>query len=120
MRILFFTVTLSTGIWSGAALASGTKDGSGSKNLKLKKATISEVKKTDKKKKAKGSFHVSDSTDIDFEAASIEGRMKAPMGFLLRGRNSNAMENMVKLRTNFSQEREDSKAGVIAISPATP
>jgi hypothetical protein len=55
------------------------------------------------------------STKFDFESASIDGMMKAPLGFMLHGRTSTSQVNMIELRTNFRNELRDSKAAVMAI-----
>jgi len=55
------------------------------------------------------------STKFDFESASIDGKMKAPLGFMLHGRTSTSQVNMIELRTNFRNELRDSKAAVMSI-----
>lgn len=52
------------------------------------------------------------STTMDFDSTMIDGKMKAPNGFLLQGRNKQSLSNMVKLRSNFSNKLNDSKAAV--------
>lgn len=52
------------------------------------------------------------STTMDFDSTMIDGKMKAPNGFLLQGRNKQSLSNMVKLRSNFSSKLNDSKAAV--------
>jgi len=56
-----------------------------------------------------------DSTNIDFSAANIDGKMQAPSGFFLQGRNSQSMSQMVKLRSKFRSELRDSKSAVKAL-----
>jgi hypothetical protein len=63
---------------------------------------------------------VVDSTKIDFDAANIDGRMKAPTGFMLQGRKSHSQVNMVELRSNFRNELMDSKSAVMAIPAPLP
>ncbi len=55
------------------------------------------------------------STSMDFDSTMIDGKMKAPNGFLLQGRNRQSLSNMVKLRSNFSSKLRDSKAAVKAV-----
>lgn len=55
------------------------------------------------------------STNMDFENTLIDGRMKAPAGFFLQGRNKQSLSNMVKLRSNFKQELRNSKYAVKAL-----
>ena len=54
-------------------------------------------------------------TNMDFDSTMIDGKMKAPAGFLLQGRNRQSLSNMVKLRSNFSIELKDSEAAVKAL-----
>ncbi len=51
-------------------------------------------------------------TTMDFDSTMIDGKMKAPNGFFLQGRNKQSLSNMVKLRSNFSNQLQDSKAAV--------
>ncbi|MBM4250625.1 MAG: hypothetical protein FJ146_01475 [Deltaproteobacteria bacterium] len=53
-----------------------------------------------------------DSTNIDFSAANIDGKMQAPSGFFLQGREAQAMTQMVKLRAKFRGELRNSKSAV--------
>jgi len=54
-------------------------------------------------------------TTMDFDSTMIDGKMKAPNGFFLQGRNRQSLSNMVKLRSNFSNQLQDSKAAVKAL-----
>lgn len=49
-------------------------------------------------------FAVSSSTKFDFAEASIDGKMKAPEGFFLQGRQGQQMSNLMNLRSNFRRE----------------
>lgn len=40
-------------------------------------------------------------TNIDFDDAAIEGRAKAPEGFVLQSRNGASFRNILDLRRNF-------------------
>ncbi|MBC7659671.1 MAG: hypothetical protein H7249_08175 [Chitinophagaceae bacterium] len=51
-------------------------------------------------------------TTIDFDSTMIDGKMKAPSGFFLQGRNKQSLTNLVKLRANFKPQLKDSKAAV--------
>jgi len=51
-------------------------------------------------------------TSIDFDSTMIDGKMKAPTGFMLQGRNKQSLTNLVKLRSNFKPQLKDSKAAV--------
>jgi hypothetical protein len=55
------------------------------------------------------------STKIDFSETSIDGKMKAPEGFFLQGRQSQSLAHMVKLRSNFRNELRNSRAAVRSI-----
>ena len=65
-----------------------------------------------KKADQDGAVMGKDSTNIDFSAANIDGKMQAPSGFFLQGRESQAMTQMVKLRAKFRNELRNSKAAV--------
>ena len=58
------------------------------------------------------SERVTYSTKLDFDSALIDGRMKAPSGFYLQGRNKQSLSNMVRLRANFREKLRDSKIAV--------
>ena len=55
------------------------------------------------------------STTMDFDSSMIDGKMKAPAGFFLQGRNKQSLSNMVKLRSNFSNRLRDSESAVKAL-----
>lgn len=55
-------------------------------------------------------YTVRSSTKIDFNEASIEGRLKAPDGFFLQGRKAQDMQNLLKLRSDFRKELSGSAA----------
>lgn len=54
-------------------------------------------------------------TTMDFDSSMIDGKMKAPSGFFLQGRNRQSLSNMVKLRSNFNGKLRDSEAAVKAL-----
>lgn len=56
--------------------------------------------------------YVAASTKIDFTDTLIDGKMKAPDGFMLSGRQSQSLTQMVKLRSNFRNELRNSNAVV--------
>jgi hypothetical protein len=45
----------------------------------------------------------------------IDGKFQAPQGFLLQGRKSQAMTQMVKLRSKWRSELRNSKSAVKAL-----
>ena len=55
------------------------------------------------------------STTIDFDEASIEGKMKAPSGFFLQGRKKQSLSQMVKLRSEFKNELREASSVVRAL-----
>lgn len=57
-------------------------------------------------------FSTGDRTHIDFSDTMIEGRFKAPQGFLLQGRKAQVMTQMVKLRSHWRNELRNSKSAV--------
>ena len=66
-------------------------------------------------KKVSGSWVAGDSTNIDFSETMIDGKMAAPQGFFLQGRQSQSLSQMVKLRNNWRGELRNSKAAVRSI-----
>jgi hypothetical protein len=52
------------------------------------------------------------STKIDFSETSIDGKMQAPQGFFLQGKQSQSLTQMVKLRPNFRSELRNSRSAV--------
>lgn len=56
------------------------------------------------------------STNIDFDSSLIDGKKKAPLGFLLQGRNKQSLSNMVKLRRNFRGRLRNSSHAVKALA----
>ena len=54
-------------------------------------------------------------TEMDFDSANIDGKLKAPSGFFLQGRNKQSLESMVQLRSNFRDQLRNSRAAVKAI-----
>jgi len=71
----------------------------------------SEVQKVDQKS-AEDGVVVGSSTRIDFSETAIDGKMKAPDGFFLQGKNSNSLSQMVKLRSHFRNELRNSRSAV--------
>jgi hypothetical protein len=68
------------------------------------------------KKPAGDSFRAADSTNIDFSDTLIDGKMQAPAGFFLQGRQAQSMSQMVKLRSKWRSELRNSKAAVKALA----
>ena len=54
------------------------------------------------------------STKHDFSEVSINGQMKAPDGFFLRGRETQRMSQMVRLRSNFKKKHRSSRSAIKA------
>ena len=67
------------------------------------------------KKQEDSDYGVTYTTRMDFDTTLIEGKMKAPSGFFLQGRNKQSLSNMVNLRPNFKHELRNSRSGVKAI-----
>jgi len=67
--------------------------------------------KDNKSKQSKVSY----STSIDFDSTMIDGKMKAPSGFFLQGRNKQSLQSMVGLRSNFREELNRSQYSVRAL-----
>lgn len=68
-----------------------------------------EAARADDKKKLKKFV-----TEMDFDSADIDGKVKAPSGFFLQGRNKQSLETMVQLRSDFRDQLRNSRAGVRA------
>ncbi|WP_141731271.1 hypothetical protein [Oligoflexus tunisiensis] len=69
------------------------------------------IQAAEKKKPKEGNY----TTTMDFDSSMIDGKMKAPSGFFLQGRNRQSLSNMVKLRSNFNGKLRDSEAAVKAL-----
>lgn len=54
-------------------------------------------------------------TEMDFDSTMVDGKMKAPAGFFLQGRNKQSMQSMVQLRSNFRDRLRNSKSAVKAL-----
>jgi hypothetical protein len=63
-----------------------------------------------------GGFVTADKTNIDFSETMIDGKMQAPSGFYLQGRQAQSMTQMVRLRSKFRSELRNSKSAVKSIS----
>ncbi len=60
-------------------------------------------------------FTAVSSTKFDFADAQIDGKMQAPAGFFLQGKQSQSLSQMVLLRPNFRNELKNSKSEVKAL-----
>ena len=72
------------------------------------------VQKVDPKASSDG-YHEVSSTRIDFSDTAIDGQMKSPEGFMLQGNQGSSLSDMVKLRSNFRNELNNSKSATKAI-----
>jgi hypothetical protein len=66
-------------------------------------------------KQKASSFTTSDRTNIDFSETLVDGKMQAPQGFFLQGRQAQSMTQMVRLRSKFRSELRNSRSAVKAI-----
>lgn len=76
-------------------------------------------KKVMKKKTEKvrdGDFVKMDTTNLNFGEEQIEGRIKSPEGFFLRGRSAQELLQMVNLRSDFRPELKTTKNGAVALT----
>ena len=78
-------------------------------------ALAEDAKKDSQKVKSSG-FVTADKTNIDFSETMIDGKMQAPTGFYLQGRQAQSMTQMVRLRSKFRSELRNSKSAVKSIS----
>lgn len=60
-------------------------------------------------------FVATPSTRVDFSETMIDGKMKAPDGFMLQGQQNNSLSQMVKLRSNFRNELNNSRSATKAL-----
>lgn len=85
-----------------------------SKTNKTQNPSQNEPAKIDAKSSGDG-YIATSSTKIDFTETAIDGQMKSPEGFMLQGQQGNSMSQMVKLRSNFRNELNNSKSATKAI-----
>jgi hypothetical protein len=78
-------------------------------------AVADDEKMSDEKVKSTG-FVTTDKTNIDFSETMIDGKMQAPSGFYLQGRQAQSMTQMVRLRSKFRSELRNSMSAVKSIS----
>jgi hypothetical protein len=86
-------------------------------NAQVKKTNknVDSLEKVDSSAAEKGEAIISgSSTRIDFSEASIDGKMKIPEGFFLKGRNQSELSQMVQLRSNFRSELRNSQSAMKA------
>lgn len=95
-RYLFFSCILS--LWT---CTQGALDG-----------YAQDSKSPGKKIQGGSSFSSADSTNIDFSETMIDGKMQAPQGFFLQGKKSQALTQMVRLRSKWRSELRNSKSAV--------
>ena len=60
-------------------------------------------------------FTAVSSTKFDFGEAQIDGKMQAPAGFFLQGKQAQSLSQMVLLRPHFRNEMKNSKSEVKAL-----
>ena len=82
--------------------------------LMLSGSAMADEKKTEKVQSS--GFVTSDRTNIDVSETMIDGKMQAPSGFFLQGRQAQSMTQMVRLRSKFRSELRNSKSAVKSIS----
>jgi hypothetical protein len=56
------------------------------------------------------------SKKFDFEDTAIDGQAATPTGFMLRGRNSQQLSQLVTLRKDFSERLKSSSEGAKVVS----
>jgi hypothetical protein len=95
---ILVVASLVVACWTGSASAQGKKASSGTK--------------VDAGGEHGDGFVAEASTKIDFSETSIDGKMQAPQGFFLQGKQSQSLTQMVKLRPNFRSELRNSRSAV--------
>ncbi len=111
VTLIIFSFSLST-----VALAEKKSKGKGAatKTSASKSAPSQKPKTVNPSASSDGYSEVS-STRIDFTDTAIDGKMKTPEGFMLQGHQSSSMSDMVKLRSHFRNELDNSKSATKAI-----
>ena len=74
-----------------------------------------EPQKIDSAALGEDGYVAASSTHIDFSETAIDGKMKLPQGFMLQGNQGNQLSQMVKLRSNFRNELNNSKSSTKAL-----
>jgi hypothetical protein len=75
-------------------------------------ANAQDTKTQNRKVRGGSSFSSVDSTNIDFSETMIDGKMQAPQGFFLQGKKSQTLTQMVRLRSKWRSELQNSKSAV--------
>jgi hypothetical protein len=57
---------------------------------------------------------------VDFDDANIEGKAKAPDGFVLQSRTPGSFKNIIELRRNFRQQIQGSAYESLVVNPSAP
>jgi hypothetical protein len=57
---------------------------------------------------------------VDFEDATIEGKAKAPEGFVLQSRTGSNFRNIIELRRDFRNRIQTSTPTIRSVSPSSP
>jgi hypothetical protein len=102
---LTVTLVFSLGVTYQTTAMGAEKNSRGNKKASLK---IDSSKDPDE-------FVTAPSTRIDFSETTIDGRMKAPEGFMLQGQKGNSLSQMVKLRSHFRGQLNNSKSATKAL-----
>ena len=79
-----------------------------SKTKKVVKKVVKQKTDSTTRSKKKNS----DKMVHDFDGVSIDGEVKAPNGFMIKGRTPQKLMQMVDLRSNFNNNLRNSTAGV--------
>jgi len=103
-KLLSFGI-LTASIYYQAPLLAGDKAGKSSKKDAVKIDSSADPDE----------FVAAPSTRIDFSETVIDGKMKAPEGFMLQGQQGNSLSQMVKLRSNFRNQLNNSKSATKAL-----
>jgi hypothetical protein len=117
INALYLTLTLlgltfATGALAEKKAPNNAKTGVSSKAPKVPaKPAAQKVNNAD----AQDGYVTGSSTHIDFSETAIDGKMKAPDGFMLQGHQSSSLSQMVKLRSNFRNELNNSKSATKAL-----
>ena len=95
-------------VWIRSASPIFAAQSSGKKSVKKEAVKIDSSADPDE-------FIATPSTRIDFSETAIDGKMKAPEGFMLQGQQGNSLSQMVKLRSNFRNQLNNSRSATKAL-----
>ena len=111
-KLMRYIIVLGAGLMVSSNLFADSKT---SKTTKIKKVKVVEVKSDSAATPTKTKKN-SDKLVHDFDGVSIDGEVKAPNGFMIKGRTPQKLMQMVDLRADFNNNLRNSTAGVHSLA----